>query len=445
MVSLENAKAILLAAGKGVRMKSERAKVLQELLGRPLIYHVLRAVRTAGLKEITVVTGHQEEAVRAAVGEGVVFVRQAEQKGTGHAVQCCEPFLRGFGGDLLVMPGDAPLVMPATLASLVERRRVSGAACVVLTACLDDPRGYGRIVRDSSGGFERIVEQADASESEQRIQEANSSIYAFDASALWDALREIRPNPRSGEIYLTDVLAALKSRGQAILTQRSADACEIYGINTRRDLVAATNFLRWRLLELHLDNGVAVVDPSTTYIEDGVTIGPDTTVRPYTVIEHDVVIGRGCDVGPFAHLRPGTVLEDRAEVGNFVEVKKSRLGRSSKAKHLAYLGDASLGEGVNIGAGTITANYDGRSKHQTVIEDGVHVGSNTVLVAPVRVGKGATTGAGAVVLAGRDVAAGDTVAGVPARSLRMRQAADKAEEPPRKAAKVRRTRPRGNG
>jgi len=414
-------RAIVLAAGKGVRMKSERAKVLHEILGRPVLHYVLKALGAAGVGDITVVVGHQEELVRKAAGGAARFVRQPEQKGTGHAVRCCEEAFAGFGGDIVVLAGDAPLISFESIVTMVETHRKVGAACTVLTACLDDASGYGRVIRDDKGEFVKIVEEADADEREKGIQEINSGHYVFSAPALFEALRAVKADNKKGEYYLTDALALLLARGKRVGTYRSEDPAEAYGINTRKDLVAATNFIRWRVLQRHLDAGVAVLDPSTTYIEDDVEIGPDTIVRPFSVIEHDVRIGRGCDVGPFAHLRPGTVLDDGAEIGNFVEVKKSKVGKHSKAKHLSYLGDATLGDNVNIGAGTITANYDGKSKNATVIEDGASTGSNTVLVAPVKLGKGAKTGAGAVVLAGRDVAAGDVVAGVPARSVRKKR------------------------
>ncbi len=418
IVSLDTVRAVVLAAGRGVRMKSEKAKVLHELLGRPLIHHVLRALRLAGVKDIVVVVGHQEEAVKKAAGEKVAFARQKEQKGTGHAVLCAEKALKGRDGLVLVLAGDAPLITPDTIKAMSAAHREAGAAATVLTCCIDDPSGYGRITRDESGKFLRIVEDGDATEKEKLIQEVNSGAYVFDAKDLFRALREVKPNSKKGEIYLTDVLPVLMNHQRAVTTYRASDQAEVYGINSRRDLVAATNFLRWRILERHMDAGVTIVDPSTTFIEEDTTIGADTVILPYTVIEHDVAIGRACEVGPFSHLRPGAVLDDGAEVGNFVEVKKSRIGPGSKAKHLSYLGDATLGAGVNIGAGTITANYDGKSKHATVIGDGVHIGSNTVLVAPVKIGKNATTGAGAVVLAGHDVAPGDVVAGVPAKSLK---------------------------
>jgi len=417
-VSLDTVRAIVLAAGRGVRMKSEKAKVLHALLGRPLIHHVLRSLRSAGVKDIVVVVGHQEDAVKKAAGAGVTFARQREQKGTGHAVLSAEKALKGHDGLVFVVAGDAPLITPETLKAMVAAHRDAGAASTVLTCCIDDPSGYGRITRDESGTFTGIVEHNDATDKQKEISEVNSGAYVFGTKELFRALKEVKVNPKKGEIYLTDALQVLMNHQRTVATHRASDPAEVYGINSRRDLVAATNFLRWRILERHMDNGVTIVDPSTTFIEEDVTIGSDTVVLPYTVIEHDVTIGKGCEVGPFSHLRPGAILDDGAEVGNFVEVKKSRIGPHSKAKHLTYLGDATLGAGVNIGAGTITANYDGKNKHATVIGDGVHIGSNTVLVAPVKLGKNVTTGAGAVVL--RDVEDGDTVVGVPARSIRAR-------------------------
>ncbi|HXG60175.1 MAG TPA: NTP transferase domain-containing protein [Planctomycetota bacterium] len=416
-MSLENVKAVVLAAGKGVRMKSERAKVLHEVLGRPVLDYVLRHLRAAGVEDIVLVVGHQADRVRAAA-PGCRCVEQKEQKGTGHALLSAEPALAGFSGDLFVLAGDAPLIGPNTLRRMLDEHRRAGRDATFLSACLDDPTGYGRVLRDrATGRFLRFVEEADAAPEQKNIPECNSGAYVLRAPAIFEALREVRPDNAKGEIYLTDALAVLASRGRPVDACRSQNPAEIYGINTRRDLVAVTNFLRWKILEHHMDGGVTVVDPSTTFIEDDVTIGADTVIHPFTVIRRGVSIGRGCEVGPFSHLRPGTVLEDGAEIGNFVEVKKSRVGPHSKAKHLTYLGDAVLGAHVNIGAGTITANYDGVSKHPTIIEDGVQTGSHTVLVAPVRVGKGAKTGAGAVVAKG-EVPPGAVVVGVPARPLR---------------------------
>ncbi len=395
-------------------MRSSLAKVLHKVLGRHVIHYVLNALKAAAVNRVFVVVGYQEDDVRKAVGDGVTYVRQDQQKGTGHAARCCEKALGKHVGPVLVLAGDAPLVKGGTIQLMLDAHRADKNSCTVLTSCVDNPAGYGRISRDKEGHFERIIEEADCTEQQKYIQEVNSGTYVFDSHALFEALREVKPVNAKGEYYLTDVLSVLLGKGKRVTTYRASDQSEVYGINTRHDLVVATNFLRWRVLEKHLEAGVTVVDPSTTYIEEDVTIGADATILPFSVIEHDVTIGSHCEVGPFAHLRPGTILEEHAEIGNFVEVKKSRIGKHSKAKHLTYLGDAILGERVNIGAGTITANYDGKSKHATTIEDGASTGSNTVLVAPVTLGKGAKTGAGAVVLAGRHVPAGGVAVGVPA-------------------------------
>jgi bifunctional UDP-N-acetylglucosamine pyrophosphorylase/glucosamine-1-phosphate N-acetyltransferase len=435
-VSLDNVKAVVLAAGKGVRMKSERAKVLHLLLGRPVLDFVLRNLHLAGVKDIVVVVGHQGDQVKAAA-PGCRFAQQTTQKGTGHALLAAGPELANYGGDLFVVAGDAPLIGPETLRRLLDDHRVQKRDASFLSACLDDPTGYGRVIRDkSTGKFQRFAEEVDATLEERNIPECNSGTYLFRCPVIFEALREVKPNNAKGELYLTDALGVLVAKGHAVDGVRSLSPTEIYGINSRRDLVAATNFIRWKVLEFHMDNGVTVVDPSTTFIEEDVTIGQDTVIQPFTVIRRGVVIGKDCEVGPFTQLRAGTVLEDGAEIGNFVEVKKSRIGRHSKAKHLSYLGDAILGDDVNIGAGTITANYDGVNKHATVIGDGVHTGSNTVLVAPVTLGKNVTTGAGAVVVR-LDVPDGAVVVGVPARPLPAKAAKPAAKKP---ASKVRRKR-----
>ncbi len=419
-MSLENVKAVVLAAGKGVRMHSERPKVLHEVLGRPVLDFVLRNLRQAGVSDILVVVGHQADQVKAAA-PGCRFVEQKEQRGTGHALQQAEPELRGFKGDLFVVAGDAPLVGPETFRRLLEDHRANRRDATFLSACLEDPTGYGRVVRDKeSGKFQRLVEELDATPQEKNIPESNSGEYVFSSPAVFQALGEVKPDNKKGELYLTDALGLLVAKGRPVDALRSLNPNEIYGINSRRDLVAATNFIRWKILEYHMDHGVSVVDPSTTFIEEDVTIGQDSVIQPFTVIRRGVVIGKNCEVGPFAQLRAGTVLEDHAEIGNFVEVKRSRIGRHSKAKHLTYLGDATLGAHVNIGAGTITANYDGVNKHPTIIEDDVHTGSNTVLVAPVRLGRGAKTGAGAVVVRG-EIPAGAVAVGVPAQVIRRKR------------------------
>lgn len=417
-MSLSNVKAIVLAAGKGERMNSSRAKVLHTLVGRPVVQHVVNAARTAGVGDVTLVVGYQGDAVRKAIA-GVAFVDQTDPRGTGDAVNRCRGAFSGFDGEVLVLCGDAPLISAETIRSMVLGGRERKADAVMLTCCVDDPAGYGRIKRDERDGhFLGIVEEADATEEERGIREINSGAYVFKARPLFEALATLKPDNAKGEYYLTDVLRWFGRSGLRVETAKPLDATEVYGINDRRDLVAATNFLRWRVLDHHMAGGVTIVDPSTTFIEADVQIGRDTIVHPFCVIRAGVTIGEGCQVGPFAHLREGTVLRDGAEIGDYVETKNTTVGKKSKAKHLSYLGDATLGDGVNIGAGTITANYDKGVKSRTVIEDGVHTGCNTVLVAPVKLGKNSKTGAGAVVPRGQDVPAGAVVVGVPAKPLK---------------------------
>ena len=407
--------AVILAAGQGVRMKSDRAKVLHEVCGKTLLAHVLDAARTLKPDLLVVVVGHGAEEVKAEFkGEKVTWVEQKQRLGTGHALAQTEAALKGFTGRLFVLCGDAPLVRPETLEAL--GRAADGRLATVLTCEVEDASGYGRIIRGSKGDVTRIVEHRDATEEEREIQEINSGGYAFEAPAVFDAVRQLKPSNAQGEYYLTDVLPILAKKGR-IGACVAEDPAEVLGVNSRRDLALATSKMRDRILRQHMDAGVTIVAPDLTFIECGVEIGADTTIEPFTVIRSGVKIGAHCEVGPFCQLRAGAVLEDHAEVGNFVEMKKSRLGAHSKAKHLSYLGDATIGARVNIGAGTITANYDGVNKHPTVIEDGASTGSHTVLVAPSTMKKGSKTGAGAVVTK-KTLGEGEVWVGVPARPLR---------------------------
>lgn len=448
---------LILAAGLGTRMRSSTAKVLHKLDERPLIAHVCRTAAALSPRHVYVVVGHQAAAVEAAVrvelGEGdaaVTFITQVEQRGTGDAVMAAHGKLADANSTLLVLSGDVPLVRAETLGAFVHQHRTHrgrGAACSILTVRLDDPTGYGRIVRDAENRFEKIVEQKDATAEERQINEINAGIYCFETRFLFPALTRVRPANAQGEYYLTDVPGILRTDGQDICLAPHGDAREVSGINTRMELAEFERLLRNRTLRrLMLDSGVSLLDPSHTYISSQAQIGRDTTVYPGTYIEGRTTIGEGCvirsgtritnsrigsgveikdhcviidsevadncTVGPFAHLRMNTALEEGASVGNFVEMKKSRLGRKSKAMHLTYLGDATVGDRTNIGAGTITCNYDGVNKHQTVIEDDVKIGSDTMLVAPVRVHARSVTAAGAVVT--KDVPPASLVAGVPA-------------------------------
>mgnify|MGYP005847318617 CR=1 FL=1 len=429
--------AVVLAAGQGTRMRSSLAKVLHPLLGRPLLSYPLDACRAAGVERIVAVVGHQADQVRRRLGAAdVTFALQAEQKGTGHALLCARGSLacgegdREFRGTALVLCGDVPLIRPETLRRLAQTHRQAGALVTVLSMEPPEPRGYGRILRDAAGRLVRIVEERDASPSERAVREVNTGTYALELPWVWDALGRVGAANSQGEYYLTDVVAAAAQdrRAAAVLLE---DPEEVMGINSRLHLAEAGAALRRRINRAWMEAGVTLEDAQTAWIEPGVVLEPDVTLGPFVRLEgttriasgarvdqgavitdseigpgahvkpYCVVaqarVGPGAQVGPFAHLRPGAVLADDARVGNFVEMKKSVLGRGSKANHLTYLGDATVGEGANIGAGTITCNYDGVHKHQTAIGDGAFIGSNTALVAPVTVGAGATVAAGSTV------------------------------------------------
>lgn len=443
---------LVLAAGLGTRMKSGLAKVLHKLDGRPLVAHVCRAAAALEPRSICVVVGHQAGEVRAAVekelpSDKISFALQAEQRGTGDAVMAGRNALAG-AGTVLVLSGDVPLVRVETLRALIEQHQNDGAACTILTIRLENPTGYGRVVRGELREFEKIAEQKDASDEERQIREVNSGIYCFDSPALFSALERVRPENSQGEYYLTDVPAILKSEGHKISLYEHGDFREVSGVNTRAELAEFENMLRRRTIRrLMLDEGVTFLDPSHAYVNSDSKIGRDCIIHPDVHIEGTSVLGEGCEiqhgsrivnsrlgnrvtikdhclivdseiaddcsVGPFAHLRMNAQMEARAVVGNFVEVKKSKIGRGTKSMHLTYLGDATIGENTNIGAGTVTCNYDGKHKHPTVIEDNVRIGSDTMLVAPVRVGEGSVTAAGSVVI--EDVPARTLVAGVPAK------------------------------
>jgi bifunctional UDP-N-acetylglucosamine pyrophosphorylase/glucosamine-1-phosphate N-acetyltransferase len=447
-----------MAAGLGTRMKSNCAKVLHKLDGRPLVSHVCSAALALEPRTVYVVVGYQADEVQAAVeedfpshSEGIEFVQQREQRGTGDAVMASADALRGKDGTVMILSGDVPLVKPATLAKLVEAHDRQNAACTLMSVRLENPTGYGRVVKNDAGEFVKIVEQKDASDEERQIREINVGIYCFDYDKLFAALKEIKPNNSQGEYYLTDVPAILKSQGDTVAIYQHNDAREVSGINTRAELAEFENLLRRNTIRrLMIESGVTFIDPSHAYISNEAQIGRDTVIHPDVHIEGTTVIGEACEihqgsrivnsrvgnrvtikdhclvldsdiadhcaVGPFAHLRMNARMDERAMVGNFVEVKKSHIGRGTKSMHLTYLGDATIGEETNIGAGTVTCNYDGKNKHPTIIEDHVRIGSDTMLVAPVRVGRGAVTGAGAVVT--EDVPPDTLVVGVPAKVKR---------------------------
>ncbi|GAV31823.1 glucosamine-1-phosphate N-acetyltransferase [Coriobacteriaceae bacterium EMTCatB1] len=429
------ASALILAAGEGTRMRSRLPKVAHEILGVPMVRYVVDAARASGCDPVVVVTGHGAETVERLL-EDVQTVRQEQQLGTGHAVQCAQEAFAEADGSLVVLSGDSPLITSETIRALVGARESARAAAAVLTAVLADPTGYGRIVRDEAGRLARIVEEKDASDEERAIREVNTGFYCFDARVLFEHVHLLDNANAQGEFYLTDVIDVLRREQLPVVAIAASDSAEVLGINNRAQLAEAAKVMQRRINRAHLLAGVTMRDPELVWIGPRVTIGRDVTLEPMTFLMGDTSIGEGsvigpdsritdsvvgenavvdssivegscvCDgvrIGPRAYLRPGTVVRPNAKVGTSVEVKNSLIGEGSKVPHLSYIGDAEIGAGVNVGAGTITCNYDGRSKHRTVIEDGAFVGSDTMLVAPVRIGAGAVTGAGSTIT--RDVPA----------------------------------------
>lgn len=402
-------------------MKGDDPKVLHDICGRPMLTYSLEAARAISPQPLVVI-GYGAERVREAFADqDVRWVVQAEQLGTGHAVLACRDELARAEGPVVVINADQPLIKRETLEGMLHIFEQENPGIVMLTAELDDPTNYGRIVRNEDGGLLRIVEEHDASTRERQIREVNGGAYVFERALLLEKLAGLSTDNAQGEYYLTGVVHQAVAQGGRVIPYVTPWNEEILSVTTRRDVQRILPIIMGRYMKyLAEECGVTIVAPENTYIEPGALIGHDTIILPFTVIERDVKIGVHCRVGPFSHLRRGTVLEEGAEVGNFTETKKTLLGEGSKAKHLSYLGDAEIGKKVNIGAGTICANYDGKRKHKTRIGDGTQVGSGTIFVAPVKTGKNAVTGAGAVVPAGRDVQDGETVAGVPARPLRKK-------------------------
>lgn len=418
---------IILAAGKGTRMRSGTPKVLHPVLGRPVLGYVLKTLASIGLKQNTVVIGHQAERLKVFLKEfdqkektRSQAVLQPRQNGTGHAVMMTASALRGRKGNVLIWPGDMPLVERSTLKNFIDQHRRSGAKASVLTSIQPNPSGYGRILR-AGGKFFAIREELDASERERAIQEVNTGVYLFDLPLLFKALKRIRPVNKKSEYYLTDTIEELVRMNCPVEAFPLAAPSEGLGINSRQDLAKAVEVMMKREMQKHMAAGVTFEMPELTYVAPEVKIGEDTVIHPWCYIEAGVRIGKNCKIGPYAKLNRGVVIEDGAVIGSFVEVNRSKIGKKVYAKHLAYIGDAVIGEGSNIGAGTITANYDGTHKHQTKIGKKVFVGSNTVFVAPVRVGDSARTGAGSVVTAGTHIQKGITVAGVPAKPLKKKR------------------------
>jgi len=447
---------VILAAGLGTRMKSDIPKVLHPIMGKPMIAYILDAVgEIVSSEPPVVVIGSGAEMVKETLGERARFALQEPQLGTAHAVLCARDMLRGRSDIVIAANSDNPLVTPQTYQKLVETHLETGSKVTISTVVEENPRGFGRVVRGKDGRIVRIVEEKAATEEEKRIRELNSNPYCFDADWLWGALDRVQKSA-VGEYYITDLVEIAFKEGETVSAVEIEDRDEAIGINTRVHLAEASKIVQRRINRRWMLEGVTMTDPDRTYIEDNVTIGRDTVLYPEVYLRGKTSLGSGCeigpsvvledtsvgdrckirfavleksklehdvDMGPFAHLRPGAHLQDHVHMGNFGEIKNSRLGPGTKMGHFSYVGDSEIGPDVNIGAGTVTCNFDGQRKHKTIIEEGAFIGSDTMLVAPVKIGRNAKTGAGAVV--NRDVPDGETYVGVPARPLKKKEKDEK--------------------
>ena len=429
---------IIMAAGKGKRMKSNLPKVLHNLAGKPILNYTLDTVSQLEAKRKILIIGYKNDKIKELIGDKIEYVEQKEQLGTAHAVLQTEKLLLGFKGDVLILSGDVPFLTVKTLKKLLKYHQTNNFYCTLLSTVLKNPKGYGRIIRDKKGKIKGIIEEVDLSIDKKKITEINSGIYCFNKEKLFQALEKVTKDNKQGEYYLTDTVKILLREGLTVGNIIVKDYSEILGINNRLDLADASQKVYQKTLHDLMLQGVTIVDPNSTFIEQGVKIGQDSIIYPFTIIEKDTkienscligpyshlidanigkgvrvwasiiessIVKEGANIGPYAHLRPETVVEKGAKIGNFVELKKTIMGEGSKASHLTYLGDTAIGKKVNIGAGTITCNYDGEKKNKTVIEDGVFIGSNNSLVAPVKLGKDSYTGAGSTIT--KDVPAGN--------------------------------------
>ncbi|WP_232699018.1 bifunctional UDP-N-acetylglucosamine diphosphorylase/glucosamine-1-phosphate N-acetyltransferase GlmU [Brevibacillus daliensis] len=422
--------AVILAAGQGTRMKSKLYKVLHPVCGKPMVQHVVDSLDTMQVSNVVVVVGHGADKVRETLQDRVIYAMQEEQLGTAHAALQAKDALADKAGTTLLLYGDVPLLSKETLSKLLAYHEEQKAAATVLTAVVSDPTGYGRIVRDETNEVSRIVEQKDASDEERLITEINTGIYCFDNQKMWDTLRMVKNENAQGEYYITDCVAILREANEKVAAFSAVDPDETMGVNDRVQLSMAESYMRRRINEMHMRNGVTIIDPASTYIEADVTIGSDTVLLPNTVLKGNTSIGSDCKigpqadltdmdvsdtvcisysvlthskidegatVGPFAYIRPQTHIGPHAKVGDFVELKNTIIGAGSKVNHLTYLGDSEVGQDTNIGCGTISVNYDGAKKHKTMIGDRSFIGCNTNLVAPVTVGNEAYVAAGSTI------------------------------------------------
>jgi len=415
---MESFATIILAAGQGTRMKSATPKVLHKIMGKTILEHVNHSSSFKNNLKICVVSKNNKEAIKKIMGKDVLLATQINQHGTGDAVKSALPILtKQKIKTVLIMPGDMPLLKQSTIKELIKKHKKSKATISMLTGTITQPKGYGRIIRDNKNKIKAIIEEKDLKQSEKAIQEVNTGVYIFDVSLLKKALSKVKSNNAQKEYYLTDtieIIALMKKNQHNILSINIDFSDECLGINSKAQLAEAIQKMRMRKLFSLMDDGVTIEDPASTFIDLDVKIGQDTTIKPFSIITGDVTIGKNCEIGPFAHIREGVTLANKACIGNFVEVKKSYIGENTKAKHLSYLGNAILGKKVNIGAGTITANYDGYNKHQTIIGNGCKIGSNTVIIAPNKLGNNVTTGSGTIIPARKKIPDNSILYGVPA-------------------------------
>ena len=433
---------IILAAGKGKRMKSSSPKVLHQLAGQSILSYSLELTKSLGIKKRLVVVGHQADEIKKEINEtqmDITFVFQEEQLGTAHAIQQTKSYLIDFPGIILILSADVPLLKASTIKKMLDYHTQQKASCTLLTANIEQPEGYGRIIRNQQGAITGIIEQSDLKKELEQIKEINAGVYCFNAQELFSSLKLVKQENSQKEYYLTDVIKILIEKGSFVGNVAVGDEKEIIGVNTRMDLSHVTRLLYQKNASAHMSNGVSIIDPTNTFIENQVEIGQDTIVNPFTIITKGTKIGKSCyigpyshiinsqignnvkihssvveksqigsytKIGPYSHIRPETIIGNEVRIGNYVEVKKSSIGKGSKVGHLSYLGDATLGAKVNIGAGTITCNFDGKKKNPTIIEDGVFIGSNNALVAPVTISQNSYTAAGSTI-----------TENVPARSL----------------------------
>lgn len=405
--------AVILAAGLGTRMKSETPKVLHNIGSSTLLGKTIGTLKKCDYDNIIAVVGYKSDIVEKYFEGDIRFVRQPELLGSGDALAHAVDYLPKGEGIVLVTCGDAPLFTKETYKKIVKQHLKGKTACTILTSLVEDPTDYGRIVRGENKEILKIIEEKDARIEEKKIREINAGVYCFSSKDLRENIREIELNEKKKEFYLTDIIDILVRKKRKI-SSCSIQENEAVGVNTRGDLQKVHKIMYARKITELMELGVTVIDPNTTYIDEDASVGQDSIIYPNTVIEGDVIIGKGCKIGPFARIRPNSKIKDKAEIGNFVEINRSIIGENTRVKHHTYLGDAIVGKNVNIGAGTITANYDGVNKYQTIIEDGAFIGVGVILIAPIKIGKKAIVGAGSVVTKNKNVKDGETVIGVPA-------------------------------